>query len=212
MRTVGEILKEAREAKLYSLEDVEKATKIRKELLIALESDDYSKLPPPTFVQGFIKKYSKFLGLDANKLLAIYRREFSEKKHLPYIMDAFIKPVPVRKIQLTPGRVLGLVVTVIVISFFAYLWLQYRQFVGPPNLQVSSPQDQSTTDNGVITISGKTDPEVKILVNNQEIPTSSDGTFREDITLSSQVNKVSIVASSKFGQKNEIDKTVYFKK
>ncbi|KKQ08609.1 MAG: Transcriptional regulator, XRE family [Candidatus Daviesbacteria bacterium GW2011_GWB1_36_5] len=68
MRTVGQILKETREAKFYTLEEVEKATKIRVELLEALEEDNFSKLPPETFIQGFIKNYGKFLGLDANKL------------------------------------------------------------------------------------------------------------------------------------------------
>ena len=76
MRTVGQILKEERERKLYTLEEVEKTTKIRKELLEELEAGHYSLLPPPTFVQGFIKNYGKFLGLDTEKLLALFRREF----------------------------------------------------------------------------------------------------------------------------------------
>ncbi len=67
MRTVGQILKEGRETKLFSLEDVEKHTKIRKGLLEALEANDYDKLPPPTFIQGFIKNYGRVLGLDVNK-------------------------------------------------------------------------------------------------------------------------------------------------
>ena len=63
MRTVGDVLKQERERKFYTLDDIEKSTKIRKELLEALEKGLYQKLPPPTFVQGFIKNYGKFLGL-----------------------------------------------------------------------------------------------------------------------------------------------------
>ena len=89
MRTVGQVLKEERERKFYTLEEIEKATKIRKELLEALEEGNYKKLPPPTFIQGFIKNYGKFLNLDTEKLLAIFRREFSDTKHPPRILESF---------------------------------------------------------------------------------------------------------------------------
>lgn len=212
MRTVGQVLKETREAKLYSLEEVEKVIKIRKELLIALENDDFSKLPPPTFVRGFIRNYAKFLDLDGEKLLAIFRREFSEKKHKPYVMDAFANPVPKSKLEITPTRILGLVISLIIISFFAYLWIQYRELIGPPPLTVMSPRDQYTTDNPVITVEGKTDPEVVIMVNSQEISVDSSGVFKKEITLYSQVNKLTIVATSKFNQKTQLEKTIYLKR
>ena len=104
MRTVGQILREERERKFYTLEEIEKATKIRKELLEALEAGQYSKLPPPTFVQGFIKNYGKFLKLDIDKLLAIFRREFSEGAHPPRILDSFKDPVEKKRFQLTPTK------------------------------------------------------------------------------------------------------------
>lgn len=212
MRTVGQILKETRESKFYTLEDVEKHIKIRKELLISLESDDYSKLPPATFVQGFIKNYAKFLGLDGQKLLAVFRREFSDKRHKPYVMDAFAHPVDKKKFQVTPTRILGLVVVLVILIFFAYLWFQYRTLVGAPTLAIDAPLDQLTTDNPIITVSGKTDPEVKVAVNSQEIPVAVDGAFKQEITLSSQVNKISIIAISKFGQKTQEERIVYLKR
>lgn len=212
MRTVGQILKETREAKFYTLDEIEKATKIRKELLIALENDDYSKLPPATFVQGFIKNYARFLNIDAQKLLAVFRREFSEKKHRPYVMDAFINPLERSKIKITPGRVLGLVIFLGVVIFFGYLWTQYRNLVGAPSLSLASPIDQSTTDNPQISVEGKTDADVKVAINGQDIPVTVGGDFKEEITLSSQVNKIAVVATSRFGQKSEVDRTVYLKR
>lgn len=212
MRTVGQILKEGREAKVYTLEQVEKAIKIRKELLIALESDNYKKLPPPTFVRGFIKNYANFLGLDSSKLLAIFRREFAEDRHMPYVMDAFSNPVANPKFKFAPNQLLGAVVVLIVISFFVYLWVQYRQFVGAPQLTVTSPQDQMTVSDPSLLVAGKTDPEMKVLVNSQEIQVEGDGNFKEQITLTSQVNKITIDAISKFNQKTEIERTVYLKR
>lgn len=211
MRTVGQILKEARESNLYTIDQVEKATKIRKELLIALEMGDYSKLPPATFVQGFIKNYSKFLNLDTEKLLAIFRREFSDKKHQPYVMDTFANPLEERRFKITPTRVLGIVISLVILSFFVYLWFQYRQLVGEPKLVLNSPPDQYSSQTEVVVVEGNTDPEIKVSINSQDIEVSSEGTFRQEITLSSPVNKIIVVASTKFGQKSQLERTVYFR-
>lgn len=212
MRTVGQILKETRETKLYSLEDIEKHTKIRKELLQALENDDYTKLPPSTFVQGFIKNYGKFLGLDDKKLLAVFRRGFEESKHPPQILESFSNPLNRRRLNITPGRVIGLVLGAIVIIFFAYLWFEYKSFVGAPNLEVDSPQDQMTVDIPQVEVVGKTDPEVKVMVNDQLIGVDQNGHFDEQIKLSSSTNTVTVTASSRFGQTAKIQRTVFVKK
>lgn len=212
MQTVGQILKEEREVKIYSLEDVEKAIKIRKELLVALESDNYKKLPPPTFVRGFIKNYAIFLGLDPNKVLAVYRREFAEDRQKPYVMDTFSNPIGVPKFKFTPSQLLGAVIILIVLSFFTYLWVQYRGLVGAPQLLVFSPVDQMTTNDPNLVVSGKTDPEVKVTINSQEIKVGEDGNFDEKITISTQVNKITVEAISKFNQKTDIERTVYLKR
>lgn len=205
-------MKETREDQFYSLDEVEKATKIRKELLQALEADEYKKLPPATFVQGFIKNYAKFLKIDSKPLLAIFRRELPQNKRKVYIMDAFANPVQNSRFKITPGRALGSVVVLIVFTFFIYLWLQYRQLVGYPQLSVTSPTDQLSTNNSIVAVEGKTDPESKIMVNNQEVKVGLEGDFKEEITLSQEVNKLSIIAISRFGQKVEEDRTVYLKR
>lgn len=211
MRTVGQILKETREAKFYSLEEIEKATKIRKELLQFLEADEYHKLPPPTFVQGFIKNYARFLGLDSSKLLAIFRREFAEDRHKPYIMDAFTHPLKTARFKLTPTQILGFVVSLLIVTFFGYLWIQYRQFVGSPALTISSPLDQLTVNDSRVVVAGKTDPEVKVMINGQEIKVDPSGDFKENLPLTSAVNKITVAAVSKFGQKVAIERIVYLK-
>lgn len=212
MQTVGQILKEARETKLFSLEDVEKHTKIRKELLEALEADDYSKLPPATFIQGFIKNYGKFLSLDSEKLLAIFRRGFEMKKHPPLVMESLANPIEKNKFQITPPRILASIVAVIILGFFTYLWIEYRQFVGAPSLNVYSPKEQQTVEIPLILVEGKTEPEVKVAVNGEEIEVDSQGNFKEEVKLSSSVNKVIITATGRFGQVARVERTVILKK
>lgn len=211
MRTVGQILKEAREAKLYTLEEVEKHTKIRIELLKALEADNYAKLPPLTFIQGFVKNYGKFLGLDVQKLLAVLRRDFEASKHPPVIMESFSKPLTKKRVFVTPSRLVGAVIAVIVISFFAYLWFEYRQFVGAPPLDLISPSQGQTIEITTVTVEGSTDPDAKLTVNDQEVGLDSVGKFKEEVKLSSSVNTITVVSTSKFGQQTKVERTVYIK-
>ncbi|OGE30914.1 hypothetical protein A2631_04500 [Candidatus Daviesbacteria bacterium RIFCSPHIGHO2_01_FULL_44_29] len=212
MKSVGQLLKDAREAKFYTLEEIEKHTKIRKELLTALEKDDFSKLPPLTFIQGFIKNYGKFLGLDTEKLLAVLRRDYETHKHPPVVLETFANPMHQTKFRITPARILGAVISLVIITFFAYLWFEYRQFVSAPPLTVTSPQDQQTVDIPQVLVEGKTDPEVKIKVNDQDISVDQEGKFSEEIKLSSSSNKVIIAATSKFGKTVLIERAVFVKK
>lgn len=211
MRTVGQMLKEAREAKLYTLDEIERHTKIRKEMLKALEEDDFEKLPPITFVQGFVKNYGKFLGLDGAKLLAVLRRDFEASKHPPMIMESFSNPLTKKRVFVTPSRLIGVVIAVIVISFFAYLWFEYRQFVGAPPLEVASPAQGQTVEVTSISVEGSTDPDAKLTVNDQEVGLDPNGRFKEEVKLSSSVNTISVVSTSKFGQATKIERIVYIK-
>ncbi len=211
MRTVGQILKEEREKNFYSLDEIEKVTKIRKELLEALEAGQYQKLPPPTFVQGFIKNYGKFLGLNSDKLLAVFRREFSENKNPPRVLESFKSPVDKKRFRLTPTSVLVSLVLSLVIIFFIYLWFQYRFLVGSPFLEITQPVEQFNTSSSEITISGRSDPEARVSINDQEIEVDQDGKFSQQIKLSDNANNIVIVATSASGKQTTVQRTVFLK-
>lgn len=212
MRTVGQILKEEREKRFYTLNEIEKATKIRKELLEALEEDQYTKLPPPTFIQGFIKNYGRFLGLETGKLLAIFRREFSDVKNPPKILESFTNPLDKHKVRLTPARVLGTVVLIMIVIFLIYLWFEYRFLTGAPFLQVLQPQDQTNLTTPSVYVSGRTDPEAKVNINNQEIQTDVNGKFSQEIKLTDGSNTIVITSTGKSGKVSKIERTVFLRK
>ncbi len=66
---IGRILQEAREKEKISLEDAEASLRIKKEYLIALESGNFNLLPGTTYVSGFLKSYTQYLGLNINQSL-----------------------------------------------------------------------------------------------------------------------------------------------
>ncbi len=177
----------------------------------ALEAGQYLKLPPHTFVQGFIKNYGRFLGLNQEKLLAIFRREFSERSHPPRILETFSNPVDEKRFRMTPTKVLVSLVLSLITIFFVYLWFEYRFLVGAPFLEVSQPTDQSSSSSVVIQVAGRTDPEAKVSINNQDIRVDPLGRFAEEIELAENINTVVINATSKSGKVTKIERTVFLK-
>ncbi|HEX4439345.1 MAG TPA: RodZ domain-containing protein [Thermoanaerobaculia bacterium] len=70
--TFGEELRRERLIRDVSLEEISAATKISIRLLTALESSDLSRLPAPVFTRGFIRAYSRHLGLDGDEMVNAY--------------------------------------------------------------------------------------------------------------------------------------------
>jgi len=67
-KTVGEMLRTAREARKLSVEQVNRETKISVQAVRALEQDDFGSFPSETYLKGFVRTYAEFLGLDGNRL------------------------------------------------------------------------------------------------------------------------------------------------
>lgn len=65
MSEIGEILKQARIKNGYSIEDINRHTKIRHHIIQAIEDGNYSLLPP-VYMKSFISDYMEFLGLNDN--------------------------------------------------------------------------------------------------------------------------------------------------
>ena len=69
---IGERLKKAREDKGISLEEANRATKIHMNVLEALEEDRLEHVLGKTYVRAFLRKYSSYLGLNADEIIQEY--------------------------------------------------------------------------------------------------------------------------------------------
>ena len=72
MPSFGEKLKLEREKRNVTLEQISVSTKIGTRMLRALEEDKFSELPGGIFNKGFVRAYSRVLGLDEDKTVADY--------------------------------------------------------------------------------------------------------------------------------------------
>jgi cytoskeletal protein RodZ len=63
LEIAGPLLKERREAKGLSFEDVSNSLKVRKSMVAALESADWTILPHAVYVKGYVREYARLLGV-----------------------------------------------------------------------------------------------------------------------------------------------------
>lgn len=68
----GPFLKKVRLYKNISIEHLVKETRIGRSYLNAVETDDFSSLPAPVFLRGFIIQFARHLGLDENLVVSSY--------------------------------------------------------------------------------------------------------------------------------------------
>lgn len=81
---IGKKLREARQAKGYTLDDLQQITKIQKRYLIAIEDEKFDELPGDFYVRAFIKQYANTVGLDGKELLREYDDDLPEAKTAEY--------------------------------------------------------------------------------------------------------------------------------
>ena len=68
MKDIGNFLRERREARGISLIEAEKDLKIRKKYLQALEEGNLDVIPGKTYIIGYLRNYSKYLGIDEENI------------------------------------------------------------------------------------------------------------------------------------------------
>ncbi len=78
---LGAQLKEARQAKNLSLQELHLLTKIKEAYLEAMEADQFDALPASVYAKGFLKICAEVLELDGEALLAQYKRMYPEKEN-----------------------------------------------------------------------------------------------------------------------------------
>lgn len=71
-KTIGEVLRLARINQGLSLEQLQRKTDIQLDMLEALESDDFDKLPSSFYARSFLRKYAWAVELDENIVLDAY--------------------------------------------------------------------------------------------------------------------------------------------
>jgi len=200
--SIGQRLKKARLRKKYTLEHVEKKTKIRNKYLVAIENDSFSRLPNQVYAKGFIKTYAKFLDLNADDIVEQYKMENAlnieeDFKSLPKSRISFPKIVISSKTLIISSIIIG------VLGFATFLFFQVQGFLSAPELVIYQPEKDGQTNSDQIAFVGKTDSGSEIYINDQQVAIDSQGNFKEEVFLKNGNNLIEIKAKNKAGKETK---------
>ena len=93
LQKVGEFLREARQARSLSIEDLSSSLRIGKEQLIALEEGDEKSLPEKVFIRAMVRRIAEKLNLDTGFIL----EELNEKTKKEAKYNTLIKKETTKK-------------------------------------------------------------------------------------------------------------------
>ena len=198
MLRTSNLLKDTRLDKEYELADISKKLKIPLKYLQSIEAEDIKNFPQEPYCSLIIKDYADYLGLNGQEILCFFRRDFEPKKRNKLIKKSTL--------SFTPQFTFTISLIIIVLSFVLYLTLEYIKFNRPPKLKINWP---ATIAGDSVDISGITDPDSTVRVNQDLIIVDNKGNFDKKIPLGSDREiKVTVESKSPSGKTTIQEKTI----
>jgi cytoskeletal protein RodZ len=157
---IGEQLREAREEKALTLDDIQESTKIQKRYLVAIEQGDYHALPGKFYAKAFMKEYALAVGVDPQELLAGFDEtniHTDEEDNVQYTrLERSKNPRNARGSSVL-SFLPTLIVIILVIGILFVAWTLYQQSLMNNN---DNPNNQLEDDQIIRNKDGDDDGEI----------------------------------------------------
>jgi cytoskeleton protein RodZ len=114
---LGPLLRTERERRGLTYEDISERTRVRPQIIQAIEEEDWDRLPSPAFVRGFLRSYARVLSLDVETVLSSYGQKARVETDL-----LSVKGEPLRD---RPRRSLFLIWMLAAVVALFVLWKMY---------------------------------------------------------------------------------------
>ncbi|OHB21959.1 MAG: hypothetical protein A2939_00475 [Parcubacteria group bacterium RIFCSPLOWO2_01_FULL_48_18] len=199
MEELKDILKSERELKGLSLEKLSLITGIPARFLEYLENGRRDKLPPDTYVRGYLMKLAEVYSVDGNGLWEMYKREKGDrlssgaKDHFPGSHSSEKSVSPWRRAVFSAPAV-------IFAAAFVYIVFQGSGLIRPPRLIVKFPEADSTVNNPEFIVSGSIFEGDSLTINDESVFVGDDGTFEKRFTLQEGLNEFTLRARTLLGR------------
>ena len=138
---IGERLRQAREAKGVSLDEIASHTRIPVRHLQHIENGEWEALPAVTYSIGFVRNYGNAVGLDGPALGSELRQQLGGARRAGPTAEYYEPADPAR----VPPRWLAITAAVIALLLIGgYLLFRSGLDDGAPEQQAKAPGDQTT--------------------------------------------------------------------
>ncbi|WP_246939745.1 helix-turn-helix domain-containing protein [Bacillus pinisoli] len=146
MAELGQHLKQAREEKNISLEELQGITKIQRRYLQNIEDGNFDALPGIFYARAFVKQYAEAVGLDSERIFEEFKHELpnTQKEALPEQLSrvkrarAEVNTKDSKILQVFPK----VLVTLIIIGIAFTVWKVVQS--NPPADQVEESPETET--------------------------------------------------------------------
>jgi cytoskeletal protein RodZ len=116
MATVGQYLRDLREQRKMSVEEVSRVTRVPMASVERMETDRFDELPGEVFVRGFLKSYARALSVPADDVLARYTASRRVAWVTPLPISPHTKPARGRRLGVAVAFVLLLILFTLALS------------------------------------------------------------------------------------------------
>lgn len=197
MKTIGATIKQVRKIRKLSIKELSEKTKIRETFIRDIEHEKWARLPEYPVVLGFIKSISNALEINTKNVVALLRRDYPPQK---LIINP--KPDPKPEFRWNPKLTFFTGVGIVLAVVIGYLVFQYSQFVRPPALDVIRPTEGQVVSGQSLEVSGTTDPNATVTVNDQPAYVDDSGHFYTELEISDQTSNIVVAAKSRSGKES----------
>lgn len=202
-RTIGETLRAAREARLETLEDAERATRVAKKHIAALERNDLGTLPEPVYAKKFVKALAAHYGLDPEAAAESVLREMSAGAGTPVPRHP-ANFIAGRSLAASPLLFKSAIIAAVFVAIVGYFIFSIQSILRPPPITLYSPQDDQVFPNGRVVLEGTTEPEVDLAINGEPVSIEADGSFKETLNLPPGISHLRLSAKKKHSREHEM--------
>lgn len=143
--SLGRYLKDARERTSLTPEDIVTETRIPRDYLRMLESDDYSRISDQLYLLPFLRRYATFLGLDPEEVAMMFVREVQRADNSPSgaRLDA---PLENSRRRRNPNRTRLVVIGVLIVLAAVAYALQMRHHDSAETAASATQETPDTTE------------------------------------------------------------------
>lgn len=143
-KSPGQLLKQKREEKNLSVDEVAQSLNLTSRAISAIEADDHDSLPGVTYARGYLRNYAQLLNISSDPLVELFNNMvIAEEKKNELPVDT---PVASKASKSNDkGVMLGTILVAVVILGLAVTWWQGRDSESGKKNQVDTAGTDKTS-------------------------------------------------------------------
>ncbi|MEI6533188.1 MAG: helix-turn-helix domain-containing protein [Candidatus Roizmanbacteria bacterium] len=202
MLTIGTLLLNERIKRKLTVQQIEKEIRIRSKFIEAIETNDWSLFASKIYIIGIIKSYAKYLGIEEEKALAFFRRDYEHQEET----STFQKRIQPHTLNSTSKRIVVSSVVGIFVIFFCYFGYQLFVYFSPPFVDIISPKVSIIKNADRVKIIGKTEKDASVTILGEKVYKDTEGTFTYEFPIIKGTNTLYIEVIGANGRRTIVQK------